>query len=139
MDDMSKEALPEEYHDLWDLCCIFRAKMKDMEEVIRMQAVKNPVALDLADGVRKTVSRNDVVNDTLNRQGELLQLQNYFRKREQKAAEQAAVSAKATGMEEMIITAIQNNFQPEAIETMRKTAGTTDARLAELRKQAQSS
>ena len=93
-----------------------------------MQAVKNPVALDLADGVRKTVARNDVVNDTLNRQGELLQLQNYFRKREQKS--------KATGMEEMIIAAFQNNFQPEAIETMKKTAGITDVRLAELRKQA---
>jgi len=128
MDDWTKETLPEEYHDLWDICCIFRAKMKDMEEVIRMQAVKNPIALDLADGVRKTVARNDVVNDTLNRQGELLQLQNYFRKREQKS--------KATGMEEMIIAAFQNNFQPEAIETMKKTAGITDVRLAELRKQA---
>jgi len=98
-----------------------------------MQAVKNPVALDLASGVRKTVAQNDVVNDTLNRAGELLQLQNYFRKREQKAA----VSAKATGMEEMIIAAIQNNFQPEAIETMKVTAGITDNRLEELRKQAQ--
>jgi len=42
-------------------------------------------------------------------------------------------------MEEMIVTAIQNNAQPELIETMRKTAGITDARLAELRKQAQPS
>ena len=97
-----------------------------------MQAVKNPIALDLADGVRKTVARNDVVNDTLNRQGELLQLQNYFKRKEQKVA----ASAKATGMEEMIIAAFQNNFQPEAIETMKKTAGITDMRLAELREQA---
>ena len=59
-----------------------------------MQAVKNPIALDLADGVRKTVSRNDVVNDTLNRQGELLQLQNYFRRREQKAAQQTPLQRK---------------------------------------------
>jgi len=133
MDDWTKATLPTEYHDLWDICCIFRAKVKDIEEVIRMQAIKNPIALDLADGVRKTVSRNDVVNDTLNRAGELLQLQNYFRKREQKAA----ISAEATGMEKMIIAAIQGNFQPEAIEVMKKTAGVTDARLAELRKQAQ--
>ena len=53
MDDMKKEDLPEEYHDLWDLCCIFRAKIKDLEEVIRMQAVKNPIALDLASGKSK--------------------------------------------------------------------------------------
>ena len=102
-----------------------------------MQAVKNPVALDLADGVRKTVARNDVVNDTLNRYDELLQLQNFFRRREQKVAEQAAVSAEQKTAEKMIIAAFQNNFQPEAIETMQKTAGITDTRLAELKKQAE--
>ena len=94
-----------------------------------MQAIKNPIALDLADGVRKTVARNDVVNDTLNRQGELLQLQNYFRKREQKS--------EATGMEKMIITAFQTNAPTEVVEAMKKNAGITDARLAELRKQAE--
>jgi hypothetical protein len=129
MDDWKKEDLPEEYHDLWDLCCIFRAKMKDMEEVIRMQAVKNPVALNLADEVRKTVARNDVVNDTLNRAGELLQLQNYFRRREQKS--------KATGMEEMIITAFQTNAPTEVVEAMKKNAGITDMRLAELKKKSE--
>ena len=102
-----------------------------------MQAIKNPIALDLADGVRKTVARNDVVNDTLNRQGELLQLQNYFRRKEQKVAECAKKEGEATGMEKMIIAAFQNNFQPEAIETMKKTAGITDTRLTELRKQAE--
>ena len=132
MDDMKKENLPEAYHDLWDLCCIFRAKIKDLEEVIRMQAIKNPIALDLASGVRKTVAQNDVVNDTLNRAGELLQLQNYFRKREEKAA----VSAEQKLAEKMIIAAIQNNFQAEVIETMKTTAGITDTRLDELRNQA---
>jgi len=140
MDDMKKEDLPESYHDLWDICCIFRAKIKDMEEVIRMQAVKNPVALDLASEVRKTVAQNDVVNDTLNRAGELLQLQNYFMRREQKAAEQAAakatISAEATGMEKMMIMAIQNNAPSELILTMQKGAGITDTRLNELKKQA---
>ena len=129
MDDWKKAGLPEEYHDLWDICCIFRAKMKDMEEVIRMQAIQNPIALNLADEVRKTVSRNDVVNDTLNRAGELLQLQNYFKRQARKEALNVA--------EEMILAAIQSNVQPEAIETMRKKAGITDTRLAELKKQAE--
>jgi len=132
MDDMKKEDLSEAYHDLWDICCIFRAKIKDMEEVIRMQAVKNPVALDLADGVRRTVAQNDVVNDTLNRAGELLQLQNYFRRREQKVA----VSAEQKTAEKMILLALQSNVQPEAIEIMRSGAGITDARLIELKQQA---
>ena len=137
MDNMKKGDLPEAYHDLWDICCIFRAKMKDLEEVIRMQAVKNPVALNLASEVKKTVARNDVVNDTLNRAGELLQLQNYFRRREQKAAQQAAVSAATTSKEEMIIATIKVNAPLEVIETMKNTAGITDARLNELREQAQ--
>ncbi|MCL2388670.1 MAG: hypothetical protein FWC89_14155, partial [Defluviitaleaceae bacterium] len=94
--------------------------------------VKNPVALNLADEVRRTVAGNDVVNDTLNRAGELLQLQNYFRRKEQKIA----ASAEATGMEKMIIAAFQNNVQLEAIESMRNTAGITDIRFAELKKQA---
>jgi len=93
-----------------------------------MQAVKNPIALDLADGVRNTVARNDVVNDTLNRTGELLQLQNYFKRQAKKEA--------MTSMEKMIIAAIQNNFQPEAIEIMKNTAGVTDTRFDELKKQA---
>jgi hypothetical protein len=136
MDDWKKEDLPVEYHDLWDLCCIFRAKVKDMEEVIRMQAVQNPVALNLADEVRKTVSRNDVVNDTLDRRGELLQLQNFFNRKSKIEARKEAERVKATAMEEMIITAIKNNVQTEAIEAMRKTAGITETRLAELKKQA---
>ena len=133
MDDTKKEDLPEEYHDLWDICCVFRAKMKDMEEVIRMQAVKNPIALNLASEVRKTVAQNDVVNDTLHRAGELLQLQNYFRRREEKVA----VSAGQKTAEKMLIVAIQNNVPSLIIETMQKEAGVTDTRLEELRKQAQ--
>jgi len=129
MDDIEKEKMFEEYHDLWDICCIFRAKIKDMEEVIRMQAVKNPIALDLASGVRKTVAHNDVVNDTLNRASELLQLQNYFKHREQTTAQKTA--------EEMLIVAIQNNITSSVIEAMQKKAGIADIRLAELKKQAQ--
>ena len=94
-----------------------------------MQAVKNPIALNLASEVKKTVARNDVVHETLDRQGELLQLQNYFRKREQKAAQSAE--------ERMIIAAIKINAPTEVIETMKITAGITDIRLTELKKQAQ--
>ena len=129
MDDWTKETLPEEYHDLWDICCIFRAKMKDIEEVIKMQAVKNPIALNLASEVKKTVARNDVVHETLDRHGELLQLQNYFKRQAQKAA--------VTSKEEMIIVALQGNAPSELLESMRKNAGITDMRLAELKKQAQ--
>jgi len=100
-----------------------------------MQSVKNPVALDLADGIMKTVSRNEVVNDTLDRRSELLQLQNFIMRKAQKEA----ISAKATGMEEMIIAALRIKAPSEVIETMKNTAGITDTRLAELMKQAQSS
>jgi hypothetical protein len=129
MDDWTKEELSEAYHDLWDLCCIFRAKVKEHEEVIQMQAIDYPIALELSHEVRKTVAPSDFVNDTLNRKSELEQLQDYFKRREQKS--------KASGMEEMIIMAIQSNVQTEAIEAMRKGAGITDIRLAELKKQAQ--
>ena len=133
MDDTNKEDLPDVYHDIWDICCVFKTKIKDLEEVIRMQAIENSTALNLASEVKKTVARNDVVNDTLDRTDELLQLQNYFRRMEQKTA----LAAKITGMEEMIVAAIQKNASAEVIETMKTIAGITDMRLAELREQAQ--
>ena len=34
MDNIKKEDLPENYHDLWDICCIFKAKIKDIEKVM---------------------------------------------------------------------------------------------------------
>ena len=129
IDDFKKSDLPKEYHDLWDLCCIFRAKINEHEEVIRMQAVANPIALELADEVRKAVAPNEFVNDALNRKNELEQLRDYMKRREQKV--------KSVGMEEMIITAFQNDVPAHAIEAMRKSAGITETRLAELKKQAQ--
>jgi len=42
---------------------------------------------------------------------------------------------KATGMEEMIILALQNNASSDVITAMQKGAGITDARLAELKAQ----
>ncbi|MCL1844514.1 MAG: hypothetical protein FWF77_01260 [Defluviitaleaceae bacterium] len=81
----------------------------------------NAQELNLADEVRKTVARNDVVNDTLDRTGELLQLQRFFTHKAQKEAAKAAASAEAAGMEKMIITAFQKNAPAEVIEAMKDT------------------
>ena len=125
MIDYTKAELPKEYHDLWDLCCIFRAKINEQEQVIRMQAVTNPIALELSNEVRKTVSSNDFVNDTLNRKTELEQLRDFMLRQTQKTAEM------------MLVSAIQNFAPQEVIEAMRKRAGITESRLAELIEQAQ--
>ena len=163
MDSWSKGELPKEYHDLWDLCCIFRAKTREYEEVIRMHAITNAAALELSKEVKKTVATNEFVNEALDRNNELLQLQEYFKRREQKAAQKAAQEATIEAdkkakeadkkakeankkakeeikktKEEMIIIALQSNVPNMVIETMQKKAGITDARLAELRKQTQS-
>ena len=76
-----------------------------------------------------TQQENDFVNETLNRKNELEQLRDYFGKREQKK--------EIIAMEKMLITAIQNLVPQEAIEAMRQSAGITEARLVELKKQAQ--
>ena len=128
MDDWTKAEVPKEYHDLWDLCCIFKAKIKEHEEVIKMQAIQNPTALELSREVRKTVAPNDFVNETLNRNNELEQLKDYFVRREQKAEQKIA--------EKMIITALKGDTPSTVIEAMRKNAGITESRLAELMKQA---
>jgi hypothetical protein len=132
MDDFTKADLPEPYHDLWDLCCIFRAKIKNQEEVIRMQTVANPIALELADEVKKAVTPNEFVNDTLNRKSEMEQLREYMKRREQKLAQ----AEKQKMAEDMLITALHNNAAPVLIEAMRQNAGITEARLAELKEQA---
>ena len=107
---------------------IFRAKISEQEEVIRMQAVDNPIALELADEVRKAVAPNGFVNDTLNRKNELEQLRDYMKQREQKV--------EAVGMEKMIIAAYRSNATHEVIETMREASGITEDRLSILKKQA---
>jgi len=72
MNDWQKSDLPEAYHDLWDICCIFKAKIKEHKEVIRMQAISNPIALDLSREARKTIIPNDFVNNTLSRDDEFV-------------------------------------------------------------------
>ena len=129
MDDFTKDKLPEEYHDIWDICCIFRAKIKEHEEVIRMQSITNPVALDLANEVKKAVASDDFVSETLSRKDEFEQIRDYIFRQHQKS--------KAEGMEKMIISAIKNGVAPEVITTLSEEAGITEARLAEIKKQVQ--
>jgi len=129
MDDWLKCELSEAHHDLWDLCCIFKAKIKEHKEVIRMQAISNPVALELSREAIKTVAPNDFVNTTLDRKSELEQLKEYVLRQGQKH--------ETTGMEKMIVVALQSNTPVEIVDTMRTKAGITDARFAELKAQAQ--
>ena len=96
-----------------------------------MQAISDPVVLEMADEARKAVTPNDFVNSTLNRKSEEEQLRDYFKRQQQKTAE---ATAKATA-EEMITTALKNNVPLEAIEAMRKTAGITESKLTELKQQ----
>ena len=167
----TKGDLPGEYHDLWDICCIFKAKIKEHEEVIRMQAIANPAALELSKEVRKAVAPSEFVSETLDRKSELEQLRVFMERHVErqvkkataeaakKASEEAAKkatdeaakkvaeatkkaaetarSAEQKGKEEMLILAIRNLVSKEIIETMRQSAGITEARLNELREQAQ--
>ena len=155
MSGLTKGNLPEDYHDLWDICCIFKAKIKEHEEVIKMQAIDNPTALELSKEVKKTVASSSLVSDTLNRPNELERLRKYVEWQTKKAAEEAvknteeavkkaveeaakkaAKIAEQKGKEEMLILAIRNLFPDEMIEAMRQSAGITEFRLAELKKQA---
>ena len=109
-----------------------------------MQTIANPTALKLSEEIKKAVAPNEFVNETLERKNELEQLRDYILRREQKATEreqkaaavrEVAAAEKAT--EKMILTAIQNQAPSDVVEAMRKNAGITEARLIELRKQAQ--
>jgi len=145
MDDWKKNDLPEAYHDLWDLCCIFKAKIREHEEVIRMQAIRNPIALDLSKEARKTIVPNDFVNTTLSREQELAELREYGILLTQKSIAEGIAKGEAIGeargeakaKEEMIIMALQNDAPYELVDIMRTKAGITDARFAELQVQAQ--
>ena len=145
MADWIKAELPEEYHDLWDICCIFRAKINKHEEVIRMQAVASPTALELSSEVKKAAAPSELVNSTLFRTNELLQFCEYVYREKQKAAQEAAQKAAQEAAQsteqkwknEMIIMALKSNAPPNVIEAMQKGAGISDSQLEELRKQAQ--
>ena len=135
LSSFKKEILPPELHELWELCCIMKAKVKKYEEVIRMQSVKSEIALELSNEVRKTVKPNKFVKRALSQKDEIEELRMYMQSITQKAAEEAAQSAAQKGMEKMLISAIQKLAPAEIIEAMRQSAGITEIRLAELTKQ----
>ena len=145
MDNWTKIDLPEQYHELWEFCSILRAKIKDQEEVIRMQAITNPAALELANETKKAVAPSEFVNETISRENELEQLRVYLNKQIKKAEEKTAKetaekTAKETAektAEKMLIIALKSNASPMVIENMREAAGITEARLSELKNQIQ--
>jgi tRNA U34 5-carboxymethylaminomethyl modifying enzyme MnmG/GidA len=89
-----------------------------------VQAIANPVALELSNELKKAVAPNEFVNETLNRRNQLIEFQEYVERQEQKAEQKTA--------EKMVISAIKNKFPFEAIETLSNEAGITKSRLDEL-------
>ena len=144
-----KECLPKRYHELWDLCIILSTKIKNQEEVIKMQAVQSPLALDFAQEVKKAVAPAEFVNNTMRKEQEITELRDFLRRQieeasqkaaqeaAQKAAQEAEQKAKQKATEEMIIAALKINAPDEVIDAMKVTAGITDLQLIELREQAQ--
>jgi len=124
VDNWKKSDLPEEYHELYEICLILKAKIKDQERVIKMNAVQSPLALDLANETRKAVAPDEFINDTMRREKGLNELQNFMNRQKLESAEK------------MLITAIQNGVPASAIEAMRQSVGITDTRFAVLKKQA---
>jgi len=108
--------------------------MKDQNEVIKIQAVQSPLALELASEVKRAVAPDEFVNDTLRRERGLNEIQAFMEKQKRSAAKKAEKST----AEKMLIMAMQSNVPSEAIEIMRTGVGITDTRLAELKEQAQS-
>jgi len=94
-----------------------------------MQAISNPVALELSREARKTIMPNDFVRSTLSRDDELAELKAYGIWLEQKS--------ETRGKEKMILMALQNDAPFELVDIMRADAGITDARFAELKSQVQ--
>ncbi|MCL1997002.1 MAG: hypothetical protein FWG63_12405, partial [Defluviitaleaceae bacterium] len=95
------------------------------------------VALELADEVRKAAAPNELVNDTLDNKWNLEDFRKLVEWYERKAARSAEQKGEAVGMEKMIITAIKNSVPLQAVEAMCRDAGITEARLVELKNQAQ--
>jgi hypothetical protein len=140
LDDWTKETLPEAYHDLWDICCIFRAKVKEHEEVICMQAIVNPTAIKLSQEVRTAVAPPEVVIEALDRRSDFEKFRDYVlysvQKGEQKGKlegeQKGALAGQIKGMEQMIMVAIRNGADIDMIKALQISANITDARLIEL-------
>ena len=78
LNDFTKAELSVEYHDLFDICCVFKAKISEHEEVIRMQEVANPTALELSKEAKKVTEPSEFVNTNLDRRHEALQLSQWI-------------------------------------------------------------
>ena len=98
-----------------------------------MRAITNPVALELADEVKKAAAPNELVNDTLDNRWNLEDFRKLVEWHERKAAR----SERQKMAEEMIITAIEEGASFTIIEAMCKNARVAEARLAELKSQVQ--
>ena len=116
MAGFKKEDLPQEYHDLWDICCIILAKVKDHEEVIRMQAIKNPVALELSQEISKTVSSGRIVKKALSRKSEYEQLQEYLNMRDVKIEARGEARGEAKAVEAIARKALAAGIPLETIQ-----------------------
>ena len=144
MRGLCKEELPERYHELWDLCCIFSAKVKNHEEVIRVQKIKTHAALELSSEIKKTVAPKNFIAETVDTEDELerfalavIRMQNKkiseAKKEAYELAEKKAVELVERKAEEMLILALQSHVPVDAIEILRNGAGITKTRLAELK------
>jgi len=132
MANFKKADLPQEYHDLWDLCCMVKSKVSVYKEEIKMQEITNPTALELADAVQQTVAPSGFVSDETRFKRGFDKFRDYMAENNRRAAENERRS-----IEEMLILAIQNNAPPSLVMTMSQAKGVSESRLAELQKLAQ--
>jgi len=82
-----KNDLSEKYHELWDFCVILNTKIKDQDEVIKMNAISSPLALEMASASKTAVMPDVVVRDALVREREKERLVAYIDDRERIAYE----------------------------------------------------
>jgi len=86
----NKSDLDERYHELWDLCLILNTKIKDMERVIKMNAVESPLALDLARETTIAVAPTEFINDTMRRERGLAEIQAFMNRLKNEATQSTA-------------------------------------------------
>jgi hypothetical protein len=122
----NKSELPQQLHEIWELCMILGTKMKDQERMIKMEAIQSPLALNLARETRNAVAPDEFVDETLRREQGLAEIQAFLAKGKKMAIQKHS--------EDMLIEALQNDVPHTFIEIMRTRAGITDARFAEIKK-----
>ncbi|MCL2016655.1 MAG: PD-(D/E)XK nuclease family transposase [Defluviitaleaceae bacterium] len=123
----TKAKLPKEYHTLWDFCHIFKTKMKNLEEEVKMQAITNPSVLELADAAKKTVAPNEFITEEMRFKREIEALGEYLRRGKEEGEKQ--------GEEKLLLLALRNNVPRMIIDKICEDAGITKVRLAKLMRQ----